>query len=67
MFVNMYTQGTGQCVVTHDETGWIFILLLCVFTLFSGSFKSTTLMMRAHTVYNGNAHTRDGLVYDHAR
>ena len=21
MFVNMYTQGTGQCVVTNDETG----------------------------------------------
>ena len=21
MFENMYTQGTGQCMVTHNETG----------------------------------------------
>ena len=53
----MYTQGTGQCIVTHDETRWIFILLLCVFTLFSGSFKSTTLMMRAHIL---EMHTQTG-------
>ena len=64
--VNMYTQETGQCIVTHMmKERWIFILLFCLFTLFSGSFKSTTLMMRAHTEYDGNAHTRDGSVYGH--
>ena len=36
--------------------------MLCVFILFSESFKSTTTMMRAHTEYNGIAHTRDGSV-----
>ena len=43
MFESMYTQGTGQCIVTHDETG--MDLLLCVPYLFSESLKSTTLMI----------------------
>ena len=72
MFVNMYTQGTGQCVVTHDKTGVdlytvivCVCVLSCVFTLFRGGFKSTTLLIRAHTEYNGNAHARDRSVYSH--
>ena len=66
MFVNMYTKGMGQCIVTHDKTEVHLYIVLCIFTLFSGSFKSTTLMMRGHTEYNGNAHTRDESVYGHA-
>ena len=26
MFVNMYTQGMGQCIVTHDETGGFVVV-----------------------------------------
>ena len=55
---------TGQCIIMHDETG--VDLYIVVFTLFSGSFKSMTLMMYVHTEYNGNAHTRDVSVYGHA-
>ena len=28
MLVNMYTKGTGQCTVTHDETGVDFYIIV---------------------------------------
>ena len=34
MFVNMYTQGTGQCIVTHDETGVdLYIVVVCIYSV----------------------------------
>ena len=34
MFVNMHTQGTGQCIVTHDET--VMDLYIVVVRIYSG-------------------------------
>ena len=49
MFINMHRQGTGQCIVMHDETGVdLFIVVVCI-TLFTVNFESTSLMMRANT------------------
>ena len=39
MFVNMYTKGTGQCVVKHDETWGGSLLLLCVLLCLVGVLK----------------------------
>ena len=49
MFVNMYTHGTGQCIVTHDETGVDLYIVVVRNTLFTVNYKSTSLMTRAHT------------------
>ena len=34
MFVNMHTQGTGQCIVTHDETGVdLYIVVVRIYSV----------------------------------
>ena len=34
MFVNMYTQGTGQYIVTHDETGVdLYIVIVHIYSV----------------------------------
>ena len=34
MFVNMYTQGTGQRMVTHDETGMdLYIVVVRIYSV----------------------------------
>ena len=45
----MHTQGTGQCMVTHDDTRVDLFIVVVRITLFTVNFKSTSLMMRAHT------------------
>ena len=44
----MHTQGTGQCMVTHDDTK-VALLIVARITLFTVNFKSSSLMMCAHT------------------
>ena len=46
--MEMHTQGTGQCMVTHDDTRVDFFIVVRV-TLFTVNFESTSLMMRTHT------------------
>ena len=52
MFVNMHTQGTDQCIVTHDETVEsmkvaesviLFKCTYCVFTLHGRTRRSRSL------------------------
>ena len=45
----MHAQGTGQYIVTHDDTRVDLFIVVVRITLFTVNFKSTTLMMRAHT------------------
>ena len=50
--MEMHTLGTGQCMITHDDTmvDLIVVALVVVhITLFTVNYKSTSLMMRAHT------------------
>ena len=49
MFVNMYTQGTGQCMVTYDDTRVDPFIVVVRITLFTVNSKTTSLMLRAHT------------------
>ena len=37
MFVNMYTQGTGQCIVTHDKAGVDLYVVVVVVRIRWGS------------------------------
>ena len=43
----MQTQGTGQCMVTHDDTRVDIFIVVVRITLFTVNFKSTSPMMRA--------------------
>ena len=45
----MHTQGMGQCMVMHDDTRVDLFIVVVRVTLFTVNFKSTFLMMRAHT------------------
>ena len=47
--MEMHIQGTGQCMVTHDETGVDLYIVVVRITLFTMNFKGTSLMMRART------------------
>ena len=47
--MEMHTQGTGQGMVTHDDTRVDLSIAVVHLTLFTVNFKSTTLMMPAHT------------------
>ena len=61
MFVNMHTQGTGQYIVTHDETGVDLYIVVRIYSV-QREFKKHDLN-DACAEYNGNAHTRDGSAY----
>ena len=47
--MEMHTQGTGQCMVTHDDTRVDLFIVVVHITLITVNFKNTFLMMRAHT------------------
>ena len=56
------TQGTGQCMVTHDDTRLDLFIVVRI-TLFTVNFKSTSIMMRAVRILRGNRgnlHGTDG-------
>ena len=47
--MEMHTQGTGQCMVTHDDTKVDLSIVVVRITLFTVNSKTTALMMCAHT------------------
>ena len=47
--MEIHTQGTGQCMVMHDDTRVDLFIVVVRITLFTVNFKSTSLMMCAHT------------------
>ena len=41
MFVNVYTQGTGQCIVMHDETRVdLYIVVVRIYSCVGGVLKA---------------------------
>ena len=41
MFVKMHTQGTGQCIVRHDETGVdLCIVVVRIYSCLAGFLKA---------------------------